>query len=106
MSALTIDTLSVAEILRKSGMTDAQALGIVDALRQIDAPSLATKEDIGQIKADMVLLKVDIASMETKLELKLAEAKAEILKWMFGAMGFQTFVILGAVFAAIRALTH
>jgi len=28
-----------------------------------------------------------------------AEAKADIIKWLFGTIGFQTVVILGAVIA-------
>ncbi len=43
-----------------------------------------------------------VQSMDTRvqaLDTKIAEAKADILKWMFGAIGFQTFVILGALLA-------
>ena len=32
----------------------------------------------------------------------LAETKAEILKWMFGAIGFQTLAILGGVAILLR----
>jgi hypothetical protein len=34
----------------------------------------------------------------------MAELKADILKWMFGAIGFQTVLILGAVIALIRII--
>jgi hypothetical protein len=40
--------------------------------------------------------------MATKAEL--AEAKAEILRWIIGAIGFQTIIIIGAVSALIRLL--
>ena len=38
------------------------------------------------------------------LDLRLAELKAEILKWMFGTVGMQTIVIIGAIAAPIRLL--
>ena len=42
------------------------------------------------------------ATMATKVEL--AEAKGEILKWLFGAVGVQTLAILGGVAALFRLL--
>ena len=41
-------------------------------------------------------------AMATKVEL--AEAKGDILKWMFGAVGVQTLAILGGVAALFRLL--
>lgn len=57
MSALTIDTLAVAQLLRKRGFTEEQATGVVEALREIDASQLVTKSDLKEAVAD---LKVDI----------------------------------------------
>jgi hypothetical protein len=57
MSALTIDTLAVSQVLRKRGFTEEQAIGVVEALREIDASQLATKSDLKETAAD---LKVDI----------------------------------------------
>lgn len=42
------------------------------------------------------------AVMATKVEV--AEAKGEILEWMFGAVGLQTLAILGGVAALLRLL--
>jgi hypothetical protein len=42
----------------------------------------------------------EIRAAATKIEL--AEAKGEILKWMFGAVGLQTLAILGGVAALLR----
>ncbi|WP_457796967.1 hypothetical protein [Methylocystis sp. S23] len=57
MSAFTIDTLAVAQLLRKRGFTEEQATGVVEALREIDASQLVTKSDLKEAVAD---LKVDI----------------------------------------------
>jgi hypothetical protein len=47
-----------------------------------------------------------VASKEDvlRLEAKIQATKAEIIKWMFGTIGFQTIIILGAVIALARAL--
>ena len=39
-----------------------------------------------------------------RLEAKIEATKAEIIKWMFGTIGFQTIIILGVVIALARAL--
>ena len=38
------------------------------------------------------------------LDLRLAELKAERLKWLISAVGLQTIVIIGAIAALIRLL--
>ncbi len=57
MSALTIDTLAVALKLKGRGFSEEQAIGVVEALREIDASALVTKSDLKESVAD---LKVDI----------------------------------------------
>ena len=34
--------------------------------------------------------------------MRIAEAKSEVLRWMFGAIGLQTLAILGGVIAILR----
>ena len=41
---------------------------------------------------------------ELRLEAKIEVSKAEIVKWMFGTIGFQTLIILGAVIASTRVI--
>jgi hypothetical protein len=38
------------------------------------------------------------------LDLRLAELKAEMLKWMFGVVGLQTLAILGGMAAFLRLI--
>jgi hypothetical protein len=49
--------------------------------------------------------KTDLRESELRLEAKIEGAKAEIVKWMFGTIGFQTLIIFGAVVALAR-LVH
>ena len=81
--AEAIDTLQIADDLEAAGLERQQAKAIAHAVRQ-GRGELATKGDL--------------AELTTKTDL--AELKAELLKWMFGAV----FVIGAWVFAVIRML--
>jgi hypothetical protein len=54
-----------------------------------------TKTDLA-LKTDLVLLK-------SQLEADIHKLKAELLKWLLGAVGFQTIVIIGALFTIMRS---
>jgi len=129
VSAVAFDTLKFAQTLRdKAKFTPEQAEGLSEAFAQASADQLATKSDITDLRTDVKAdiadlrtavkidiadlrteLKVDIADLrcdlreaELRLETKIEATKADILKWMFGTIGFQTIVILGAVLALSR----
>jgi hypothetical protein len=60
---------------------------------------MASREDVLRLEAK---IKEDVLRLEAKTE----ATKAEIIKWMFGTIGFQTIIILGAVLALARALVR
>jgi len=95
MSALSMDTLTVAQILRNRGFTEDQATGVVEAFREIDASALATKADIRE-------LDVKIERVETRLEAKIegsaANLKVELLRWLVVTQ----IALAGFIFAAIK----
>ena len=66
-----------------------------EAFAEASGDQLATKTDIADLRSDL-------RETELRLEATIAESKADILKWMFGTIGFQTVVILGAVLALSR----
>ncbi|PWB95457.1 hypothetical protein [Methylosinus sporium] len=68
MAALTIDTLAIVQVLRKRGFSEEQAIGVVEAFREIDAGLLATKSDIREVEA--------------KIESSSANLKVDILRWL------------------------
>jgi len=88
MNAFTFDTLKLARKLEAVGFSPEQAAGASAALAETlgEVPGVASKEAV------------------LRLEAKIEATKAEIIKWMFGTMGFQTIIILGAVIALPRAL--
>lgn len=90
MNAPAFDTHRIVKRLKEAGFSDAQAETFTDVLsesRGFDFSQMVTKTEfhagLSEVKAD---LRTDIS-----------EAKTEILKWMIGAIGSQTVVILGAV---------
>jgi hypothetical protein len=84
MAALTFDTLRVARRLRDAGMSESQAEALTDALRE----SIASSE---------LVTKADLTTLASELKATVADTKAEIIKWMFGAMAAQVAVILAVM---------
>ena len=84
MSALIIDTLAVAQLLRNRGFTEDQATGLVEALREIDASQLATRADIREVEA--------------KIETSAANLKVDILRWLIVTQ----LALAGFIFAAVK----
>lgn len=86
MTVIALDTHEMVKELKAAGFSDEQAEAVTRLMRR-------TQD-------------VDVSHLATKAELKaeLAETKADIIKWMFGTIGFQTLIILGAVIALARVV--
>jgi hypothetical protein len=82
MATITFDKLKYVDALKAGGLPEAQARVHAEALAQAlaEGPELASKADLRE--------------MELRLETKIEASKAEILKWMFGAMVAQTGLIV------------
>ncbi|MDR1934354.1 MAG: CCDC90 family protein [Candidatus Accumulibacter sp.] len=73
MATITFDTHQFVKELQTKGFKAEQAEGISDALKNVIAISeVATTRDLKEL--------------ETRMEIKLAETKAEIIKWNVGAI--------------------
>jgi hypothetical protein len=96
MTALLFDTLRLSRILRDKGhFTSEQAEALAEALGDASQGDLATK-------ADLAAVRTVIAELKTELKTEIAESKTDLLKWIIGAIGFQTVVILGALISLIK----
>jgi hypothetical protein len=93
MLAVAFDTLKLARKLESAGMQPKQAQDTSAAL----AETLVEWHSVGNLAT-----KDDIQRLEAKIEIEVGKAKAEILKWLFAAIGAQTFVLLGALVALIH----
>ena len=72
---------------------------IADVRSDLKAEIADVRSDL---KAEIADVRSDLREVELRLETKIEAVKVDILKWMFGTIGFQTVVILGAVFALSR----
>jgi hypothetical protein len=92
MTAVAFDTLKLARKLRDTAqMSQAQAEGVADALAEaMSGAELATKTDVGAVESS---LRAEMAHLATKADL--ADAKADILRWVFAAVVGQTALIVG-----------
>jgi hypothetical protein len=125
------DTHAFVKRLTDAGMPEAQAEVLADEQVRLIDDRLATKEDIAKLQAatkediarvhediaklhatteediakPQAAIKIDLREMELRIEAKLESAKSEIIRWMFGTIGFQTIAVVGAVVALAR-LAH
>ena len=110
--AIQIDTLAFAKRLQAAGADERLAEAIVEGITDADTSSLATKEDLGLVKAelkedialvrtelkeDIALVKEDIRQVEIAIRTDIANSHADILKWLFGIIFAQTAIVI-AVF--------
>lgn len=105
--------LELHRTLTAGDFTDRQASTLVASLDSIIRSSVATSEDVAELRTVTVdniselhtkLASVDanIASMGLQLEGKISESQSTTVKWMFGVMGVQTTAIIGAVIAILK----
>jgi multidrug resistance efflux pump len=123
MTAVAFDTLKFARALReKAKLSPEQAEGLADALVDVFDGNLATKADIRDVQADLQVVRGDVEALKiqtradiealrlsTKADIEavkgaIASAKVEMVRWLVGAIGFQTLAVLGAVVALTRTL--
>ena len=105
MNALLFDTLRLSRTLRDKGhFTSEQAEALAEALGEASHGDLATKADLAELatKADLAAVRTELAELKAELKTGIAGIKIELLKWIIGAIGFQTVVILGALISLIR----
>jgi hypothetical protein len=100
MTAALFDTHAFFKRLTAVGMPEAQAEVLADEQARLVDERLATKADLGVLSN--LASKPELRETELRLEAKIEAAKSEVIKWMFGTIGFQTVLILGAVSALAK----
>lgn len=123
MTAVAFDTLKFARALReKAKLSPEQAEGLADALVDVLDSNLATKADIRDVRADIQVVRSEVETLKvqtradiealrlkTKADIEavkgaIASAKVETVRWLVGAIGFQTLAVLSAVVALTRTI--
>ncbi|MDR1709561.1 MAG: CCDC90 family protein, partial [Candidatus Accumulibacter sp.] len=87
MTAITLDTLQLAQRLKKAGINETQAEAIVETFRDVQASAdVATKQDLSVLKAEL-----EARIVETQAEI--ANTKAELVRWVVSVGVLQTALI-------------
>lgn len=95
--AIAFDTHRFVKRLTETGFTEAQAEALADEQVNLLNSNLATKQDILVLKKDILATKQDILALKADLERRMAEDKADLLKWMIGALVAQGGVIVALI---------
>jgi multidrug resistance efflux pump len=101
MSAPTFDSLSfVKRLTEKGAFTQEQAEAATEALQQAfdqysDAriSQFATQQDTQELKLTIKEVERQIKESEMRMEVKMAETKAELVRWVVGVGLLQTTLI-------------
>ena len=112
---MAFDTLKAMKRLTATGVEEAQAEAIIETVGGAMTESLATKDDLALLKADLTAeiaeLGAGIAGTESRLEtkiaesdtrnaeryVKIAEGQTTQLRWMVGCMVAAAGVIVSAL---------
>ncbi len=92
MTTITFDTLKFVNRLTSAGVPEAYARAEAEALVDVfgGAQELVTKSDLTAIRADLIALE---QRLDYKLDAKINDAKADIIKWVAGLLIAQAALI-------------
>lgn len=89
MPTVTFDTLKFVTRLKDSGLSESQAVAITEAFREAHGEA-------------EVATKTDIRELELKFDARMAENKAELVRWIVGAGFLQTALITALLLKLIK----
>ena len=106
--AIAFDTHRFVKRLTGCGFTEKQAETLADEHVALLNANLATKADVAaveagveslrqEMKADMVRIEAGIETLRQETKASMEAVKADLLKWMFGAMIAQGGLIVALV---------
>ena len=79
---IQFDTLRYVEKLKEAGMPEAHAKASAEALStvldQSTSTTLATKEDLNEVRNDISVLRNDISALRNDLNIKTSELRSEL----------------------------
>lgn len=101
MTTFVLDTLAYAETLKAGGFSEQQAATQARALAEIIDKQMATKAEIeaqeSNVRRDIEMLRLEVKRDIAETNVRIAEAKAELTRWVVGAGLLQTTVIVGVL---------
>ncbi len=101
MTTFILDTLAYTETLRAGGFSEQQAVTQARALAEILDRQMATKAEMDAHENN---LRRDIELLRMEMKRDIAEAKAELTRWIIGAGVLQTTVIIGVLMKVAKLI--
>ena len=96
MTTITFDTLRFVTRLKDSGLSESQSLAITEAFKEAHGEAeVATRNDLRELE-----LKLEVRFKE--MDAKMAETKAELIRWVVGAGFLQTALIAALLMKLIK----
>jgi hypothetical protein len=89
MATIAVDTLHLARKLKESGISEKQAEAITEVIREAN--------EVAEVAS-----KTDLREMELRMDVKLAEMKSELVRWVVGAGFLQTALIAALLLKLIK----
>ena len=105
MTTMTFDKLAYIDRLKAAGFAEPQARAMADGLDQALREDVATKSDVGGLRHEIDLLRVefknDLNGLKGELLAAIKADNVDLLKWVVMLIVGQT-----AVFTALKLLGH
>ncbi len=95
--AIAFDTHRFVKRLTESGFTEKQAETLAEEHVALLNANLATKADIAAVKADIARVEAGMEALRHETKAAIEAVKAELVKWLFGALIAQGGLIVALV---------
>jgi len=101
MSTIVLDTLEYATKLKAGGFSEQQAETQARALADVLERQMATKAEVSEhenlLRPDIAGIQRDLRETELRLEAKIAETKADLIRWVVAVGVLQSTLIIGVL---------
>ena len=119
--AISGQLVTRADLIALATKDDMSALkddisGLKDDVSALKTDVSTLKTDVSMLKDDVSALKFDLAAVKgsvsavkddvRRVEGKIDASKVETLRWIVGAIGFQTIAMMATVFGLVRFIVH
>jgi len=94
---MTQANIELLDALRDAGAADDKARAAAQSVAAVG--SVATKEDISAVRAEMATMRAEMAAMGSGIRAEMAAMEVRLIRWMVG-MIFPLYVLL--TFVALR----
>ena len=91
------DTLKATKLLKASGFEETQAEAVVATVRDAVSDNVATKADMGELRAE---LKADMGELRAELKADIAELRASMYRMVLTT----SLAVIGATVSLVKLL--